>query len=202
MINNTEIEFKYDAEKIGRDKFDTIIKGFGPTIKSLTLTVTSPDGLDSIDHYFSNGSRFMRWRESHNADGVKTWELTSKSRTNKLNNNIRKETNLPLIVKDMDFEKAKDFSEQHKLRYDFSIGKDVQVYWFETIVLSHYTTYNIKGKSVDTFMEIEANEEYPWENEAKALTEVIEWEKKFAPLGITPQHRIKKSLFEFYTNFK
>ena len=197
-----EIEYKYDAENIDRTAFDSLVRSVGTLKKELTLHVNPVNGKNSIDHYCSNGERFMRWREGQDANGNKTWELTSKRRLNKLNNNNRKEVNLPLNTKDMSLEKAVQFSEMHELEYDFGIIKEVQVFWMGKVVLSHYTTYNLTGKKLNTFMEIEADEKYSWESEEQAFTEINEWEKKLAPLGITPQHRIKKSLFEFYTKFK
>ena len=197
-----EIEYKYNSEEINRVEFNTFLKGFGPFKKDLTLEINPVNGKDSIDHYCSNGERFMRWREGQDSNGNKTWELTSKSRLSKLNNNKRKEVNIPLNTKDMTLEKAIEFSEMHGCKYDFSIKKEVQIYWTGKAVFSHYTTYDLTGKRLNCFVEIEADEKFKWESEEQAFTEINDWEKKFAPLGLTPQHRIKKSLFEFYTKFK
>ena len=174
---------------------------FGPFKKELTVEANSPDGKDSIDYYFSNGKRFCRWRQSHESDGSQTWELTSKKRTNSINNNIRVEVNLPLVAEGMNFEKAKLFSELHSLSFDFAIKKSAKVIWVDKVVISHYSTYNMKNKLLDTWLEVEADEHYPWANEAEAMAEVLDWEKRFAVLGITPQLRIKRSLFEIYSNF-
>lgn len=197
-----EIEFKYNAEEISRTAFNNLMKTFGPFKKELQLFATSANGKNSIDHYYSNGERLMRWREGQDGNGSKTWELTSKARLSKLNNNKRKEVNVPLITKDMSIEKAAEFSEMHGLGHDFSISKDVQIYWADKVVFSHYTTFDMNGKALNTFMEIEADEKYKWESEEEAFEVITAWEKRLAPLGLTPQHRIKKSLFEFYTKFK
>jgi hypothetical protein len=48
------------------------------------------------------------------------------------------------------------------------------------------------------FIEIEAKEDYKWASEEEAWNEVVKYEKMFEPLGITPQNRVKRSLFELF----
>ncbi len=197
----TEIEFKYSANNITRKNFDIFMSEFTPFKKELLILPPFEGGKDSVDHYFSNGKRFFRWRNSTETNGTETWELTSKTRTSKVNNNIRNEVNLPLVTEGMSFDKAKAFSEMHKLFYDFSIKKSAKVIWVENVVISHYATYTLKNNKLDTWLELEADESVEWSSEAEAMETVLEWEKKFAVLGITPQHRVKRSLFEMYTTF-
>lgn len=201
MSNFQEIEFKYYANKILRSDFDNIIKKIGGIKKDLLLFSEAENGKHSIDHYYSNKTeaRFMRWREGQDKNGSKTWELTSKVKTNDLNNNVRNEVNIPLNARDMSLSKAIEFSSQHKCSYDFSIRKDVQIYWMGDIVLSHYTVFDLNGNKLNIFMEIEADESVEWESEQKALDAIVLWEKKLSVLGITAQNRIKKSLYEFYS---
>jgi adenylate cyclase class IV len=200
MSNFKEIEFKYDSTSIGRGDFDAFLVNYRHLFKrELLLLAFPPNGKSSVDHYYSDGVRFMRWREGQDNNNSKTWELTSKTKLNETNNVVREEVNITLHSKGMSLSKAKAFSEQHGLKYDFSIRKDVQIYWLEKVVFSHYTVFDFNGKELDIFMEIEANEAYPWKSEEEALEVIGEWEKTLAPLGITPRHRIKKSLFEFYT---
>jgi adenylate cyclase class IV len=190
-MKHTEVELKFNAEGIERSNFDTLCKSLLP--KKELLLSSDGDGKPSVDHYFTKGDRFMRFRY-----GSGKWELTSKLKTKEGNNNVRVEVNINL-GSGMSFEKAKAFSEIFGLEHDFTIAKDVQVYWFDKIVLSHYTCYDQSMKKLNTFMEIEADEAHRWESQEQALAEVVEWEKKLSSLGITPQKRIKKSLFEFYT---
>jgi len=201
MSNFKEVEFKYNAKDIPRSLFDEAVRSLDSNIKKeLCLFASSENGKDSVDHYFStDDDRFMRWREGQDKNGVKTWELTSKVKLNDSNNNIRDEVNITLNARDMTIGKAKEFSDHHNCKYDFSIKKDVQIYWVDNIVLSHYTVFDIYGKELNVFMEIEADESYAWDSTEQAVDVISEWEKKLAPLGITYQHRIKKSLYEFYT---
>jgi hypothetical protein len=48
------------------------------------------------------------------------------------------------------------------------------------------------------FIEIEANEKFTWASEQEAWDEVLKYEKSFESLGITPQHRLRKSLYELF----
>jgi len=208
MSDFKEIEFKYFAHDISRARFNSAVKSIGGIKKELCLFASSTNGKDSVDHYFTffdatvdaGNQRFMRWREGQTDKGVKTWELTSKIKLNENNNNVRSEVNISLNAKDMSIEKAVEFSSHHGCVYDFSIKKDVQIYWMEDpIVLSHYTTYDLNGKELNTFMEIEADESFSWKGETEALEMISAWEKKLQGLGITAQNRIKRSLFEFYS---
>ena len=190
-LEHIEVEYKYNAEEISRENFNVLSRSLSP-VKELLLDHDT-DSKPSTDHYFSNGKRFMRFRY-----GQGKWELTSKVKKKEGNNWVRVEVNIK-CGSGMNFEKAKAFSEIHELSEDFSIIKDVQVFWFDKIVLSHYTCYNEQMKKLNVFLEIEADEAYSWESEEQALNELAEWEKKLSSLGITPQKRVRKSLFEFYT---
>jgi hypothetical protein len=177
------------------------VKKIGGIKKELCLLSEAENGKHSIDHYYSNKleARFMRWREGQDKNGAKTWELTSKVKTSDLNNNVRSEVNITLNARDFTISKASEFSLQHGCSYDFSIRKDVQIYWMGDIVLSHYTVFDLVGRQLNTFMEIEADETKDWKSEQEALDAIVLWEKKLSDLGITAQNRIKKSLFEFYS---
>lgn len=201
MCDFKEIEFKYYADEISREAFDSAVKSIGGIKKEQRLHSVSENGKDSVDHYFTNkdSTRFMRWREGQTVSGNKTWELTSKIKLSDKNNNLRTEVNIPINSSGMVISKAKEFSKHHGCEYDFSIRKDVQIYWIGKVVLSHYTTYDYEGNKLHTFMEIEADESYSWESDEEALNEIVEWEKKLSCLNITPQNRIKRSLFELYT---
>lgn len=186
-LENVEAEFKFRADDISRSDFDALAQTLKP-IRSIRNNKEN-----SIDYYFSRNSKFMRFRKSS-----KHWELTTKVKHDDNNNKVRTEVNINL-GEGMSQEKAKAFSEVFGLKEDFAITKDVQVYWYEKIVLSHYTCFNESGDKLDTFLEIECLEEYPWESQEIALAELAVWEEKLSPLGISPYKRLRKSLFEFYT---
>jgi adenylate cyclase class IV len=182
-----EIEYKYQAEDISRADFDKLAKSLKP-IKEWSAT-----GENSIDYYFTKKDKFMRFRTSDSK-----WELTTKYKTADTNNKVRIEVNIKL-GSGMSYDKAKTFAGVFGLEPDFTIAKDVQVYWFDKIVLSHYTCLGEGGKKLDTFLEIECDESYKWESEEQALAELAEWENKLSSLGINAYKRIRRSLFEMYT---
>jgi adenylate cyclase class IV len=194
-LKNIEIEFKFNADEISRKDFCNLIEKKFKPIK--TLELQNPLDDDSGDHYYTKGDRFMRFR----TDGKSYWELTTKVKQSETNNRVRVEVNIPLGKK-MTLNKAEAFADVFGLKHDFTIKKDVAIYWIDHIVLSHYICYDPKGKKLNTFMEIEANEEHEFSTEQEALDLLVEWEKKLEPLGINANKRIKKSLFEFYTNEK
>jgi len=195
-----EVEFKYYGLRISKNAFCELIEGFLPN-SSIERPAYPSQGQAPIDYYFSDKktSRFMRWRQGQDNNSGDLWELTSKIKTNSHDNNIREEINIPLVSKDMSFDKASAFSLMHGLEHDFSIRKDVQVYWLDRVVFSRYTTFDIEGAMLDTFIEIEANEEFPWTDEKAAFDEIVYWESKLSPLGVKPEDRITKSLFELYS---
>lgn len=207
MSGFKEVEFKYNAKDITREQFNSLVPRLGFIKKKLRLNHSPEEESSSVDHYFtfpdpsksSKKRRFMRWRESYSNSGSKTWELTSKAKLQENGNIVRDEVNIQLNASSMNFSKAEEFSFHHGCVHDFSIKKDVQVFWIGKVVLSHYTTFTENNKKLHSFLEIEANESYPWGSVDEALEEIVKWEKMLSPLGITPQNRIKRSLFEFYS---
>lgn len=197
----SEVEFKYNAENISRESFDSLAESFFPE-RHLSVGLKCINGKDPVDYYFTapSGDRFMRWRFGCDDEGTPTWELTSKLKTSDKNNNVRSEVNIEINSRYMSIDAATEFSRHHGCEFDFAVKKDVQVYWMGDVVLSHYTTYDLDGTKLNTFMEIEADERLTWNSEEEAVSVISDWEKRLAPLGITSRNRIKKSLFEFYTN--
>ena len=184
-----EIEYKYNAKDIERANFNSLCKSLGPK-RELAVEADT-----SADYYFSKKDRFMRFRQHKN-----NWELTTKIKHEDSNNKVRTEINIKLGA-GMSPEKAKAFSEVFGLKPDFTIKKDVQIYWFDKVVLSHYTCLSEDGRPLDTFMEIECDESYPWKTTGEALEELAKWEEIFSKVGLTAQKRIRRSLFEIYTIF-
>lgn len=186
-MDHLEIEFKYNAKDIKREDFDKLCKSLNPKKELLVL----PE--DSCDYYFSKKNKFMRFRKCKSS-----WELTTKVKHDDNNNKVRTEVNIKL-GSGMSEGKARAFAEVFNLKPDFAIKKDVQVYWFDKIVLSHYTCIDEADNKLDTFLEIECDESYPWKNIEEALAELGAWENTLSKLGINAQKRIRRSLFEIYT---
>jgi adenylate cyclase class IV len=86
--------------------------------------------------------------------------------------------------------------------FNASIVKNCHIYIFEDATLDFYTVYDTtygKPKSADHFVEIEVSEENIAElNEEQAWKVIEKYEKVLAPIGISPQKRLRKSLFEMY----
>jgi len=66
------------------------------------------------------------------------------------------------------------------------------------MVICYYVVYDEEWKEKRRFLEIEADEDLPWDSEAQAWMAVEDYEKAFEPLGITSKNRLKKSLFEMF----
>ena len=90
----------------------------------------------------------------------------------------------------------------HLILFNFSIFKTCHVYNLLDATLVFYTVYdttNGASKQATSFIEIEVNEELLKtidESEAWAILE--KWERVIAPLGIKPQNRLKRSLYEIF----
>ena len=145
MSGFKEVEFKYNAKDIARNDFNSLVRSLGEIKRELSLTHSPKEGSNSIDHYFtfpdparsSKRKRFMRWRESYSNSGSKTWELTSKIKLQDNKNVVRDEVNIQLNASSMNFSKAEEFSFHHGCVHDFSIKKDVQVFWIGYSVSLH-----------------------------------------------------------------
>ena len=48
------------------------------------------------------------------------------------------------------------------------------------------------------FLEAELNKDQVLKLGERAMDELREWEQKLLPLGVTPQNRLKRSLFELF----
>lgn len=182
-----EVEVKFRVEESILNDWKQLVEKFDGLNEFIYV--------ESDDVYYVKGDEFLRHRFStHKKD--KRSELTYKSKTGDNNNIIRKEINLRVDNNTKDT--VKEFANCLGFEYDFRIGKYVHIYKFDEVTLPYYTVIDENGKR-DTFIEIEVNED-----KIHNLTEDECWEiiKKYegllAPLGITAQKRLRKSLFEMY----
>lgn len=179
-----EIEFKYSADEIKFESFMKIIDQL-PITKKLLVS--------SFDDYFVNESDdFIRYRYSSDRG-----ELTIKRKTNNKNNNHRVEVNVP--TSGDNFTAVQAFVNLLGYSHNFGIYKTCQIFWLDKVDLVYYVVYDKEFKELRRFIEIEALEDHNWESEEQAIAEVVKYEKMLEPLGITPQHRLKKSLFEIFS---
>jgi len=182
MSHNREIEAKYNADSISLESFLAVVNGM--KIKKKLV-------VSSYDDYFTKRDNFIRYRHSTDRG-----ELTIKRKTSENNNFDRVEVNLGAEPDAL--AKVADFVELLGYKHDFTIYKTCHIYWFEKVDLVYYVVYDKELKELRRFIEIEALEDYPWESDESAWEEVLKYEKILESIGLSPQKRLKKSLFEIF----
>ena len=151
--------------------------------------------LESDDIYFVKGEEFIRHRfDTKNLAGRQ--ELTYKRKNNANNNINRIENNVRSDGNSL--ENVAAFCTNLGFKYNFKISKFVHIYRFPDATLPFYTVIDDTG-AMSHFMEIEVDEELLKDlTEEQAWAIVKKYETILAPLGITAQKRLRKSLFEMY----
>ena len=178
-----EIEVKYNADNIKMEDFLNIIEQL-PIRKKLMVS--------SYDDYFTReGDEFVRYRHTDERG-----ELTIKKKTSDKNNNDRIEVNLPTAGDNV--AAVTEFVKLQGYDYNFGIYKTCNIFWTDKVDLVYYVVYDKELKEQRRFIEIEADEDLEWESEEEAWNEILKYEKMLEPLGITPKHRLRKSLFEIF----
>lgn len=185
-----EVEVKYSADDIDRNKFKDLVKSMNPKV---FIYVESRD-----TYYVRAENDFLRYRmPSENKLGgpdANRAELTFKKKHKENNNWTRTEVNLRIDGNDPQLVHA--FCEGLGYKKNFSIEKACDIYFFDDADIVFYSVRDESGKYAN-FLEIEALEgnghtqEQSWEV-------VLKYEKLLLPLGITPQKRKKLSLYEMY----
>lgn len=178
-----EIETKYSADGKSMQDFMDLVEPMKP---NKVMLVSSYD-----DYFVNKKENFIRYRYTDNRG-----ELTIKYKTTDKNNNERIEINLPTAGDN--FLHVSEFCKYLGYDWNFGIYKTCKIYWVDNMVLVYYVVYNKEMKELRRFIEIEADEDHEWESEQQAWDKVVEYEKILAPLGITAQNRLKKSLFEIF----
>lgn len=178
-----EIEFKYDGQDVSMQRFVELME---------TFTIDKKLLVSSYDDYFTNpNGDFIRYRHRDERG-----ELTIKRKISTHNNNERIEVNVPTDGNNLKAVTA--FVDLLGYKHDFSIYKTCSIFWIDKVVMVYYVVYDKELKEKRRFIEVEANEDLPWESEAVAWAEIEKYEALLAPLGITPKNRLKKSLFETF----
>lgn len=185
-MESIEVEFKYRADNVTLQAFEEFCNNRKPD------KIVEAAG---FDHFYANTKdpdAFCRHRI-----GPEFNQLTFKRKTTDANNYVRTEHNLDLKV-DTPKEKVTALCKEFGYTYNTSVFKTCFVYFYDWYVLSYYVCYDKDLKELGRFLEIEANEDHAWSTEQEAWDAVVVMEKICKPLGITPQMRIKRSLFELY----
>lgn len=179
-----EIEFKYDASNISMNDFVERVEK--------ELSISKKMLVSSHDDYFVDSiGNFIRYRYTDNRG-----ELTIKRKLNCNNNNERIEINVPTAGDN--FKTVSAFVDLLGYKHNFGIYKTCKIFWVDNVVLSYYVVYDKEMREKRRFIEIEANEEVQWKDEAEAWAEIEKYEQFLEPLNITPKNRLKKSLFEMF----
>ena len=183
-----EVEAKYNAENIPLTAFQSFCSARDP--KPFKIIEVS-----GFDYFYSNPKEpdsFYRHRVGPDSN-----QLTFKRKTTSGNSNIRIERNLNLSLESPK-ELVASIVGEHGYLFNVAIFKTCFVYFYDWYVLSYYVCYDKDLKELGRYLEIEANEDHNWTTEQEAWDAVVVMEKICKPLGLTPQMRIKRSLFELY----
>lgn len=182
-IETTELEFKYDGSDIKLSKFVEFANSLNPQKKV--------EGTGWDFYYSGTGQNFefIRLRRG----GI--CELTIKIKNSEKNNNDRFELDLPLDMKVSNWLVEK-FVSLFGFKENFRVFKYFDIYWFEKVDIVYYTIYNKDMVEIGRRVEIEARKDYPFKSSEEALNEVKAMEQMMAEIGITPQKRMKKSMWE------
>lgn len=197
---NTEFEVKYRVEPHVLIEFKKIVSEI-PSNKTF-LYVEGPDYYYTHPNY--DNSSFGRYRRpSFGLDnGRSEWTIKFKPRDAK-NNMKRIEMNWRVDnTPEADIKRG---AELMGFKFNFEIIKSCQIYKFDDATLVFYTVYDVtdnpKSSKIDHFIEIEVSEKMIYEKqltEDDALAIINKYEKILLPIGINPQKRLRKSLFEMY----
>lgn len=193
-----EIEYKYDATNIKLSKFLQLMEKLEE--KHQGQMVIDSKKVSSWDIYYRHEKeedKAIRYRQSE-----KNPELTVKVKTSEKNNNHRVEINLELSNETPQREQEKAVENLTKLLdcpENFRIMKTCFIHFFGPLNYVYYIVYDIEMKELRRFIEIEFSEkEAKYHTEEYVFGKLNEFEVDLIELGITPKHRLKKSLFETY----
>jgi len=188
-MGHSEVEFKYNADDITLDIFTKFCRGLNKAPK-----VIYASGYDYF--YASKGDVGAFWRHRVSPDSNL---LTFKRKNNDKNNFVRVEVNLKLdLATSVDDVAA--LCDANRCPYQGSIFKNCFIYVYDWYTLVYYICYDQGMKELGRFIEIEMSEEHPWQSEQEAFEQLLVMEKLCKPLGLTPQGRIRRSLFEMYSD--
>lgn len=181
-----EIETKY---RVKDTKLDDYLKLAGERKPKRTLNVSG------WDYYFvdqADADSFIRYRASPTEP-----QLTMKRKTKSGNNFVRREVNLPLSMK-ANVETVTALCEDLGFKFSFKIWKSCWIHWYDRHNTVFYIVSDDNLKEQDRFIEIEMDEDHPWSTVADAWELLTNIEGEIRSLGVSPQARLKKSLFEMF----
>jgi hypothetical protein len=206
-LEHIEFETKYRVEDQNLILFKQILDSLEGEKKF--IYVEGPDYYFTYaDWWFDNNPQwdpngtFGRYRKpSYGLDNGRR-QMTCKYKPKDAKNSIqREEHNIDLGPNTNESTVFKQF-ERHGLMFNSSIIKNCHIYKMEDATLVFYVVYDNtdgKPKKADYFIEIEVDEDtIASKTEDEAWSVISKYEKLLEPIGLTPQRRLRKSLFEMY----
>lgn len=180
-----ELEFKYKADDISLQDFISLMKD---------LPILKRKDASSWDHYMvsSKEDEFIRYRESDNP------ELTIKRKIKDSNNWQRIEIDLPLDVNKTKLNTIVEWVSLLDYKPKRSIYKNCFIYWLDYINFVFYIVYDENMKEKGKFIEVEINKELLGKNLFNVEEQLKKGQDILLKLGLSPQNRLKKSLFEMF----
>lgn len=179
MSDYIEHEFKYKSDNISLTDFKKLMKKL-PIVRKLEVS--------SWDYYLVNENKsFIRFRNSSEP------EITTKLKTSENNNFKRLEVNLALDHNKVSKDSVFKFAELLGYRENFRIFKTCFVFFLDKVNYVFYNVFDENMKEVGRYIEVEINE-----GSGGDQSHLDEAASKLKEIGLTPQQRMKKSLFELY----
>ncbi len=183
-----ELEFKYNANEVNLSDFIALVEQLKPSLRK---------DVSSWDFYYTKEAgvteEFLRFRDASEP------ELTIKRKVKDANNWERIEVDLPLDHNRVTKSKVDNFAKLLTYSENFRIYKSCFIFWFDNLNIVYYIVYDANMKEKGRFLEIEVNKEkVAVLGLDKAFQELKELEQKLSALNITPQNRMKRSLFELF----
>ena len=185
-MKHQEIETKYYANDVSLTAFNEFCKSKNPT---KFQRAAGPD------FFFTNPSEpdtFCRHRVGPNFN-----QLTFKRKTKDTNNYVRVEHNIDVLPAVTE-EQVEALCSEFGYKKNGSIFKVCNIYYFDKYSLVYYLCYDKNMKETGRFIEIELDENHPWESEEVAWSALTLIEQECKGLGLTAQGRIKRSLYELF----
>lgn len=181
-----EIETKYKADNVSLSDFQALCKD--------PVEIVLASGFDYFYYNIQEPTAFGRYRK-----GADTSQITVKRKTSSSNNYVRGEINLN-IKDNVDLGTVTALFETFGYQYTNCLYKSCFIYKYPLHTFVYYICYNKDMKELGRYIEVEMSEEHDWSSETAAWESLLELESKLKPLGIVPQSRVKRSLFEMYGN--
>jgi len=188
MEEYKELEFKYRADDVSLVAFVNLMNEVGFKVRK---------DVSSWDFYYTHADtkeEFLRFRDSDNP------ELTIKRKVKSSNNWERVEIDLPLDAKRVTKKTVDSWTSLEGYVGNFTIYKSCFIFWQDLINMVYYVVYDEDMKEKGRFIEIEVNKDKVEGigGVEMAFQQLKEMEKRLTTLGINPQNRLKKSLFEMF----